>query len=72
MRWGPADIIVLIITCTVALVFTLEQILPLFKEVNLSENTVKFMNHGIGAMLALISMYIGAKINNKNKTSDEG
>lgn len=71
-QWGPEDIIVLILACTVALVFTLEQTLPLLKEINLSENTVKFMNHGIGAMLALISMYIGARINNKNKKSDEG
>ena len=66
-NWEPADIIVLILVVTVGVVFMFEQITPLFKEVNLSDNTIKFMNHGIGAVLAIVSMYVGSKIGKKDK-----
>ena len=71
-KWDPVDIIVLILVMIIGVVFMIEQIVPLFKEINLSENTSKFMQHGIGAMLAIVSMYIGSRINKKNKPNNEG
>lgn len=69
--WEPVDIIVLILVSVVGTVFMFEQITPLFKSVTLSDNTIKFMNHGIGAVLAIVSMYVGSKIGKKSKTNKE-
>ena len=71
-KWEPADIIVLILACLVSTSILFGQIRPLFTDVPLSLDAAKFIAHADGAIIAILSMYIGSKINNKNKKKDEG
>ncbi len=65
MKWKPEDIIVLILVIILGTVFLFEQITPVFREVNLTESTTKFIQHGQAAMLAIISLYVGNKLGKK-------
>ena len=72
MKWEPADIIVLILTGLVCVSILIGQVRPLFTDVPLGIDAAKFIAHADGAIIAILSMYIGSKINNKNKKTDEG
>ena len=71
-KWEPADIIALILACLISFSILFGQVRPLITDVPLAVEAAKFIAHADGAIIAILSMYIGSKINNKNKKTDEG
>ena len=67
MKWAPADIIVLILTIILGGSIWFAQVRPLFNEVLLSPEVTKAVAHLDGAMIAIISLYIGSRLNKKQQ-----
>ena len=70
-KWTPADYIVLILTLTVSIIMIFIMFLPLQKVVTvMREETVKLIFMIISSLIAVISMYIGARLeNNRNNNT---
>ena len=66
-KWGPADFIVLILTLTVSAMMIFIMFLPLQEIVTVMKpETVKLIFMVITSLIAVISMYIGARLKNGN------
>ena len=72
MKWRPVDIIVLILTIIIGISVWFAQVKPLFSDAILSADILKAITHIDGAMIAIISMYVGSKLGGKINKSDEG
>ena len=67
-NWKPSDIIMLILVSTVAFAITSIFIEAAFTDVPMSDHSAKLVAGLIGSIISIISMYIGAKIQqNKDK-----
>lgn len=71
MKWEPVDIIVLILVVFAGILLGIEQTAPLITDEAGVAETTKIVNHAVGAMLAIISMYVGSKLGKKKKEDNE-
>ena len=72
ISWEPADIIALILTFLISFSILFGQVRPLLTDVPLAADAAKFISHADGAIIAILSMYIGSKLNEKNKNKTTG
>ena len=78
MKWEPVDIIVLILVIVTGILLILPEIHIMFGSGSggtLTPDSVKLIGHAIGAMIAIVSLYVGNRLgkrSNKNKKEDEG
>ena len=71
MKWEPVDIVVLILACLIVFSVVYGQIHPLLTENTLVGDTAKFIKESDGAILAIVSMYVGSKIGMGMKKDDD-
>ena len=62
MKWQPVDIIVLILACLICVSILFSQIRPMITDIPLAVEAAKFISHADGAIIAILSMYIGSKV----------
>ena len=62
MTWKPVDLIVLILAASVSLILLGIVYRAIFDKIVLDEARAKLMAGMIGSLLAIISMYVGAKL----------
>ena len=65
-NWSPSDIVMLVLSSTVAIVLISIFIETAFRNEPMSENNAELVAGLIASIISIISMYIGAKIQ-KNK-----
>jgi hypothetical protein len=65
-KWEPADIIALILAGLIAFSILFAQIRPLITDIPLTLDAAKFVAHADGAIIAILSMYVGSKIGKKS------
>jgi hypothetical protein len=65
MKMKPMDIIILILTLLVSIILVLTLLQPLIYTTNLPEPVSKILANSLGSVISIISMYIGAKIQQK-------
>ena len=70
-NWKPADYIILIITLTIAFMMIFIVFLPLQEVVTMMKpETVKLIFVVITSLIAIVSMYIGARLQNGREKKD--
>ena len=67
MKWQPVDIIVLLLAGLICVSILFGQIRPLITDVPLSIDAAKFISHADGAIIAILSMYVGSKLGKKKE-----
>lgn len=65
-KWETIDIIVLIITIVVALILLIAMVKPLITGEELSTDSYKLIAGLMGSLIAIVSMYVGSKIQKNN------
>ena len=65
-KWKPVDIIALMLAFLISFSILFAQIRPLITDVPLSLEASKFISHADGAIIAILSMYVGSKIGKKS------
>ena len=71
MKWEAVDIIVLIIVVFAGLLLGIEQFTPLITNDPAVADTTKIVNHAVGAMLAIVSLYVGNRLGKKTKENQK-
>lgn len=62
MHWRPMDIIILLLTLTLCVVVGFTVVIPLMFQADISETKSKMISATVGSMVSIVSLYIGAKI----------
>jgi len=67
MKWEAVDIIVLLLVIFAGILLGIEQFSPFITEDPAVADTTKIVNHAVGAMLAIVSLYVGNRLGKKSK-----
>ena len=67
MKWTPVDIIILIITIAVTAAFVFIHVGTLIKHEPMAEKSAQILGQIYFAFIAIVSIYVGAKIRNNGK-----
>lgn len=70
MKWEPVDIVVLSLAGVIAFVLVFGELKLLLTDRTLSAEAVKAYTHLTGALIAIISLYVGSKLGNRNKKEE--
>lgn len=65
MSWRPADFVVAALTLTVCFIMGMTSLMPLLEFVPVDPEKQKLLAGVIGSMLSIVSLYVGAKIQEK-------
>ena len=70
-KWEPVDYMVFIITSVLSISLILTVIKPLFTQNLMNPTSVELLAGVVSSLIAIVSMYVGAKINRKNTDTDK-
>lgn len=65
-NWQPVDIIIIILTLLTCFILMMASIRPLISENEIDLDTTKILAGTLGSLISIISMYVGAKIQQRN------